>query len=187
MLCGYARVSTVDQVAGLEAQQRELSATGCTKQFVEQVSSVAERQQLSAALDFVRDGDTLAVTRLDRLARSTSDLLRIVDLLETKGVALRVLDFGGTEMDTSSPAGRLTLTMFGALAQFEREIMLARQKEGIERAKRLGKYQGRQPTARRRLPEMRALAAEGVRPSEIADRLNCSRASVYRLLAEDRK
>lgn len=187
MLCGYARVSTVDQVAGLEAQQRELSATGCTKQFVEQVSSVAERQQLSAALDFVRDGDTLAVTRLDRLARSTSDLLRIVDLLEAKGVTLRVLDFGGTEMDTSSPAGRLTLTMFGALAQFEREIMLARQKEGIERAKRLGKYQGRQPTARRRLPEMRALAEQGLNPSEIAARVGVSRASAYRLLAEDRK
>lgn len=184
LLCGYARVSTTDQIAGLEAQERQLSATGCTRLFAEQVSSVAERPQLDAALDFVREGDTLTVTRLDRLARSTTDLLGIVGVLEAKGVSLRVIDFGGTEMDTSSPAGRLTLTMFGALAQFERELMLVRQREGIERAKRLGRYRGRVPTARAKLPEMRRLAEHGLRPTEIACRLGVSRASVYRLLAE---
>jgi DNA invertase Pin-like site-specific DNA recombinase len=78
------------------------------------------------------------------------------------------------------------LTMFGALAQFERELMLVRQREGIEKAKREGRYKGRAPTARRRLPEMRKLADEGLAPSEIASRLEVSRASVYRLLAEDR-
>ncbi len=186
MLVGYARTSTVDQIAGLEAQIASLIATGCTKIMSEQVSSVAERAQLDATLDFVRLGDTLCITRLDRLARSTADLLRIIDQLEAKGVGLRVLDFGGSEMDTQSPTGKLMLTMFGALAQFERELMLARQREGIERAKRLGKYRGRAPTARRKLPEMRAMAAEGVRPSEIADRLGVSRASVFRLLAECR-
>jgi len=109
MLIGYARTSTVDQIAGLEAQEVALGATGCTKLFVEQVSSVAQRDQLAAALDWVREGDTLVVTRLDRLARSTTDLLGIVAVLEGKAVALRILDFGGSEVDTKSPTGRLLL------------------------------------------------------------------------------
>lgn len=186
MLVGYARTSTIEQVAGFEAQRRMLAAVHCEKVFHEQISSVVERPQLDAALDFVREGDALVVTRLDRLARSTSDLLRIIDHLETKGVGLRILDFGGAEMDTKSPTGRLMLTMFGALGQWERELMLSRQREGIEKAKREGRYQGRQPTARRRLPEMRRLAEEGLSPPEIAIRLEVSRASVYRLLAEAR-
>tara|TARA_R110002020_G_scaffold475979_1_gene715309 strand:- start:1691 stop:2254 length:564 start_codon:yes stop_codon:yes gene_type:complete len=186
MLIGYGRTSTFDQIAGLEAQIEHLTAIGCTKTFTEQVSSIAEREQLNLALEFVREGDALVVTRLDRLARSTSDLLRIIDLLDSKGVALSILDFGGAAVDTKSPTGKLMLTMFGALAQFERELMLVRQREGIERAMREGKYQGRAPTARRRLPEMRKLAEEGLSPPEIANRLQVSRASVYRLLKEDR-
>lgn len=184
---GYARTSTCDQVGGLETQLEQLRATGCSKIFHEQVSSVAERSQLHLALDFVREGDTLIVTRLDRLARSTADLLRIIDLIEQKSVALRVLDFGGSEIDTRSATGRLILTVFGAIAQFERELIRARSREGIERAKRLGKYKGRVPTARRRLPEMLDLAEQGLRPPEIAARLGVSRASVYRLLAEDHR
>jgi DNA invertase Pin-like site-specific DNA recombinase len=186
MLIGYARTSTLDQIAGLEAQLRELGATGCNanKVFSEQISSVAERTELTAALDFVREGDTLVVTRLDRLARSTADLLDIVSRLEIKGVALRILDFGGAAVDTASPTGRLVITMFAALAQFERELMMQRQKEGIAKAKAEGRYRGRAPTARRRLPEIKALRAEGLRPSAIAERLTISRASVYRLLSE---
>lgn len=186
MLVGYGRTSTSEQVAGLEGQLRMLTEARCERVFHEQISSVAERPQLDAALDFVRDGDALVVTRLDRLARSTSDLLRIIDVLERKGVGLRILDFGGSAVDTKSPSGRLIITLFGALGQWERELMIARQREGIEKAKREGRYKGRAPTARRRLPEMRILAAEGLKPSEIADRLRVSRASVYRLLAEDR-
>lgn len=187
MNVGYARTSTFDQVAGLEAQLEKLLATGCNdKLFQEQVSSVEQRPQLEAALDFVREGDALVVVRLDRLARSTSDLLGILDRLEAKKVGLRILDFGGSEVDTQSPTGRLMLTMFGALAQFERELMLVRQREGIEKAKQDGRYKGRAPTARRKLPEMRKLADEGFAPSEIAGRLGVSRASVYRLLAKDR-
>ncbi len=187
MLVGYARTSTFDQVAGLESQIEQLLTTGCNdKLFQEQVSSVDERPQLEAALDFVREGDVLVVVRLDRLARSTSDLLGILDRLEAKGVGLRIIDFGGSEMDTKSPSGKLVLTMFAALAQFERELMLVRQREGIEKAKREGKYRGRAPTACRKLPEIRKLADEGLAPSEIASRLEVSRASVYRLLAEDR-
>ena len=133
MLIGYARTSTVEQVAGLEAQEVALGATGCNKLFAEQASSVAQRDQLAAALDWVREGDTLVVTRLDRLARSTADLLGIVAMLERKRVALRILDFGGSEVDTKSPTGRMLLTMFAAVAEFERAIMLERQRVGVAR------------------------------------------------------
>jgi len=185
MLVGYARTSTTEQIAGLEAQHEALAATGCTdKVFSEQTSSVGPRPQLEAALDFVREGDTLVVTRLDRLARSTTDLLNIVQRLEQKGVALRILDFGGTAVDTQSPSGRLMLTMFAALAQFERELMLIRQKEGIAKAKAEGRYKGRAPTARKQLPQICALRANGIGPAAIAQELNISRASVYRLLKE---
>lgn len=185
MIVGYCRTSTAEQIAGLEAQHRQLAASGCTeKVFSEQTSSVGPRPQLEAALDFVREGDTLAAVRLDRLARSTTDLLNIVHRLEQKGVALRILDFGGTAVDTKSPSGRLVITLFGALAQFERELMLARQREGIAKAKAEGRYKGRSPTARRQLPQIRDMRRRGVSPSAIAHELNISRASVYRLLKE---
>ena len=184
MLVGYARTSTFDQIAGLEAQIAQLTTTGCTKLFQEQVSSVAERPQLDAALQFLCEGDTLCVHRLDRLARSTTDLLRIVDLLEAKAVGLRILDFGGSEVDTRSATGRLIITVFAALGQWECDLMKSRQRAGIERAKSLGRYKGRAPTARAKLPEMERLAAEGLRPSQIAQKVGCSRASAYRLLAE---
>lgn len=184
MLVGYARVSTVDQIAGLEAQHRDLVATGCTRVFSERVSSVAQRDELASAMDFVREGDTLVVLRLDRLARSTTDLLAIIATLERKSVALRILDFGGQAVDTKSPSGRLIVTMFAAVAQFERELLLSRQREGIAKAKADGKYRGRVPTARRRSPEVRQLRTDGVKPSAIAMQLKMSRSSVYRILAE---
>ncbi|MEO9130907.1 MAG: recombinase family protein [Sphingomonas sp.] len=140
MLIGYARTSTIEQVAGLEAQETALAPTGCNKLFAEQASSVAQRDQLAAALDFVREGDTLVIARLDRLARSTADLLGIVALLERKQVGLRVLDFGGSEVDTRSPTGRMLLTMFAAVAEFERAIMLERQRAGVARARAEGKH-----------------------------------------------
>lgn len=184
MLIGYARTSTVEQVAGLEAQQTALGATGCTKVFSEQASSVGQRGQLDAVLDYVREGDTLVVTRLDRLARSTADLLGIVALLERKQVALRILDFGGSEVDTRSPTGRMLLTMFAAVAEFERAIMLERQRAGVARARAEGKYRGRVPTARRQGKRVVALRAEGLGATAIAAELGISRASVYRVLAE---
>lgn len=186
MLIGYARVSTDDQVAGLEAQMRDLGATGCTKTFSERVSSVAQRAQLAAAFDFVREGDTLVVTRLDRLARSTADLLAIIDTLERKGLALRILDFGGQAVDTKSPSGKLVVTMFGAVAQFERELLLQRQREGIAKARAEGKYRGRAPTAMRQSSKVIEMRAAGAKPTAIAASLNVSRASAYRILAEAR-
>jgi DNA invertase Pin-like site-specific DNA recombinase len=185
MLIGCVRVSTFDQVAGFDAQHRDPAATGCTeKVFSEQILSVAVREQLAAALDFVREGDTFVVTRLDRLARSTSDLLEIVAKLERKGVALRILDFGGAAVDTRAPSGRLVLTMFAAFGQFERELGRLRQTEGIAKAKAEGRYKGKAPTARRQGPQVRELAGAGLGASVIASRLGISRASVYRVLAE---
>lgn len=184
MLIGYARVSTSDQVAGLEAQERDLAATGCTKLFIERVSSVAQRDHLAAALDFAREGDSLVVTRLDRLARSTADLLSIIATLERKGVALRIMDFGGQAVDTKSPSGKLIVTMFGAVAQFERELLLQRQREGIAKARAEGRYKGRAPTARRLAPKVHELRSTGLGARDIAARLRISRASVYRLLSD---
>src|ERR1700683_1048668 len=184
MLVGYARTSSLGQVAGLEAQERELLASGCEKVFREQVSSVARRDQLDAALVYVREGDSFVVTKLDRLARSVGDLLNIVALLETKKVTLRVLSMSGSQpLDTGTATGRLMLAVIGAVGQAEREAMLERQREGIAKAQREGRYKGRAPTARRRAVEIVRLKEAGVRPSEIAVRLGIGRASVYRVLA----
>lgn len=115
MLVGYARTSSLGQTAGLEAQERELQAAGCQKVFREQVSSVAKRDQLEAALDYVREGVSLVVTKLDRLARSVGDLLSIVALLETKKVSLRVLSMSGSQpLDTGTATGRLMLAVTSA-------------------------------------------------------------------------
>lgn len=179
-IIGYARTSTVDQEAGLEAQLAELKAAGCARVFSEQVSSVdAERPKLNEALAFLREGDTFVVTKPDRLARSTLDLLSIVDALTQRGVAVRLLSMG---MDTSTPTGRLVLTVLGAVAEAERSWMLERQKHGIAKAKAEGKYKGRAPTARAKAKEVRTLKASGVGVAEIARRTGVSRASVYRIL-----
>jgi len=178
---GYARTSTVEQEAGLEAQERDLRARGCTKVFSERVSSVAKRERLEAALDYVREGDTLIVTKPDRLARSVADLLAIVKGLEDKGVSLLVLSMGGQAVDTKTPTGKLMLTMLGAVAEFERSLMLERQREGIARAKAEGAYKGRKPTARAKADEVRRLRTNGVGVAEISKQLGISRASVYRL------
>src|SRR6202163_4072462 len=163
MNVGYARTSSLTQVAGLEAQERELRAAGCDKIFCEQVSSVAERQQLEAALDYVREGDSFTVTKLDRLARSVGDLLAIGARLEGKGVSLRVLSMSGTQpLDTGTATGRLMLAVIGAVGQAEREAMLERQREGISKAQREGKYRGRTPTVRRRAAEIIRLKEAGV-------------------------
>lgn len=181
MLIGYARTSTLDQKAGIDAQVRDLEAVGCTKLFREQVSSVdvANREQLALALEFVREGDVLVVTKLDRLARSVAHLLTILDALRAKGASLRILNMG---IDTSTPTGKLMLTVLGSVAEFEREIMLERQREGIARAKNEGKYKGRKATAKAKSAEVMNLYKNGVSASEIAKELCIGRASVYRIL-----
>src|SRR6476646_5323806 len=149
MIVGYARTSTIEQKAGFEAQLRQLKAAGCEKVFSEQVSAVAAtREQLEAALDFVREGDVFVRCKLDRLARSVPHLCEIGVNLEAKGVALKVLD---QAIDTSTPTGRLMFNLLGAIAQFERELTRERMLVGIAKARAEGKYRGRAPTARARL------------------------------------
>ena len=181
MIVGYARTSTVEQIAGFESQIELLKGQGCEKLFQEQVSSVAKREQLEMAIDWCREGDTLVVTKLDRLARSVAHLTEIVAKLEAKKVALRILAIG---LDTGTPTGRLMLNLLGSIAQFEREIMLERQREGIAKAKGDGKYKGRAPTARAKSSDVMSLAAEGLTREAIAAKLGIGVASVYRVLRE---
>ncbi|WP_420857953.1 recombinase family protein [Marivivens marinus] len=183
MLIGYARTSTLEQKAGLEAQIASLRAVGCEKVYQEQTSSVAFRKALRGALEFSRDGDIVVVTKLDRLARSVRNLGEIVDELEGKGVGLRVLDLG---LDTSNATGKLMLNVLGSVAQFEREIMLERQREGIAKAKAEGRYKGRKPTARAKASEVHELLELGVSKREAALRLGLSERSVYRIAASQR-
>jgi DNA invertase Pin-like site-specific DNA recombinase len=146
MLVGYARTSTTDQKAGLDAQERDLRVAGAERVFAEQVSSVAQRGSLKACLEFMREGDVLVVTKPDRLARSTAELLAIEADLSRHGIGLLVLSMGGERLDTRNPTSKLMLTILGGVATWEREIMLERQREGIARAKGEGKYKGRKPT-----------------------------------------
>ena len=181
---GYARTSTIEQEAGLAAQVAELEAAGCGKVFAEQVSSVdAARPQRKAALDYLREGDTFIVTRPDRLARNTVDLLNTVQGLADQGVRVRILSM---DIDTGSATGKLLLTLMAGIAAFERELMLERQRHGIAAAKAAGKYKGRQPTARTQASRVLAMHGEGTGAAEIGRATGISRASVYRILA-DRK
>lgn len=181
MLVGYARTSTVDQDAGFAAQRRDLTAAGCTKVFAEQVSSVAEREQLKAAIDYLREGDVLVATKLDRLARSMRHLLEIVDRIKERRASLRVL---GMNLDTETATGTMILQVLGAVAEHERALMLERQREGIAKAKAEGKYKGRARTAMAKAGEVEALLAKGVNPTEVARKLGIGRSSVYRAMRE---
>ena|SRR5215831_11764831 len=179
MKVGYARTSTLEQIAGFEAQVKELKGAGCKKVYREQVSSAGKREELDAAVDFIREGDTLVVTKLDRLARSIAHLSEITKALTAKGANLQVLAMG---MDTSTATGRLMLNVVGSVAQFEREMMLERQREGIAKAKSEGKYRGRKATARAKANLVRELHERGFGASEIARQACIGRASVYRIL-----
>jgi DNA invertase Pin-like site-specific DNA recombinase len=178
MFIGYARTSTVEQEAGLEAQVRDLEAAGAQKIFAEQVSSVAPRAELERALEFAREGDTLIVTKLDRLARSVKDLLEIVDRVQAKGAGLKIL---AMDLNTQSSHGRLVLQLLGAIAEFERALMLERQVEGIRRAQSQGKYRGRKPSVREKRSEIETLLASGLGATQVAKRLGIARSSVYRV------
>lgn len=181
-IVGYARTSDADQHAGLADQIAELEAAGCTKVFSEQVSGVdADRPQLKAALDYLREGDTFTVTKPDRLARSTLDLLTIAKGLKGRGVTVVIRSMG---IDTSTATGELILTILAGVASFERSIMLERQKAGVAAAKAAGKYKGRAPTAQAKAGEIRRLKAEGKTVPQIIDATKVSRRSVYRILGK---
>jgi len=177
MRYGYARVSTIDQ--DLAIQNTALTAAGCELVRAEKVSgtSRAGRDELELLMQFMREGDELVVTRIDRLARSIGDLQDIVRALKAKGVALRALE---QPIDTSTAAGKCFLDMLGVFAEFETNLRKERQLEGIAKAKAAGVYKGRKPSIP--VDEVKALRAAGKGATEIAEELGIARKSVYRAL-----
>jgi DNA invertase Pin-like site-specific DNA recombinase len=182
MLIGYARTSTVEQHAGFEAQLVELNAYGCERTYKEQVSAVATRAQLDSAIDMLRTGDKLVVTKLDRLARSVAHMGNILEQIEAKGAGLVILSLGSETVDTTTATGKLILNMMVSVAQFEREMMKERQVEGIKRAKAEGKYKGRVPKAMKQADKVKALVEAGVGRVQVMEQLSMSKASYYRCL-----
>ena len=179
-LYGYARVSTFDQ--DLSLQRAALMAAGCKVIRAETASGSRRdgRTELQVLLDFVQPGDTLVVTRVDRLARSLKDLQGIVHELKQKGVALRATE---QPVDTGTAAGKAFLDMLGVFAEFETNLRRERQLEGIRAAKERGVYQGRRPSID--TAEVRRLRdQEKLKPTAIARRLGIGRASVYRVLGK---
>ena len=179
MIIGYGRTSTSDQQAGLEAQFEELTKAGADRIFQEQVSSVTQRDQLDAALDYLRDNDVLMVTKLDRLARSVADLMKIIETIKSKNASLRIL---AMNLDTESATGKLMISLLASVAAFERDIMLERQREGISKAKAAGKYKGRAPTARKKADQVLELIGQGWKQTDVASELGISRSSVQRIV-----
>lgn len=178
---GYARVSTTGQ--SLDTQLEALS--GCEKIFREKISGAKDdRPELHAMLEFVREGDVVQVTKLDRLARNTRHLLEISEYLQGKGVALNILNIG---INTATPTGKLMLTMIGAIATFEREMMLERQAEGIALAKLKGKYKGRKATARDKSHEVIEMLEQGLSKPEISRQLGIGITSIYRIVRNQSK
>jgi DNA invertase Pin-like site-specific DNA recombinase len=179
MRYGYARVSTRDQ--DLAIQEAALTAAGCELIRAEKVTGTKRegRTQLELLLEFVRPGDELVVTRIDRLARSIGDLQDIVRALRAKGVTLRATE---QPIDTSTAAGKCFLDMLGVFAEFETNLRKERQLEGIARAKAAGVYKGRKPSVP--VEEVRRMKAAGRTPTEISEELSISRMSVYRVLRE---
>jgi DNA invertase Pin-like site-specific DNA recombinase len=182
VIVGYARTSTSEQRAGLDAQVRDLKAAGTKKIFSEQVSSMAQRPKLAECLRFLREGDTLMVTKPDRLARSTHELLKISEELAQAGVGLVIHSMGLDTRNGSNPTAKLMLSVLAAIAQFERDLMLERQREGIARAQAAGKYKGRPQSLDR--AAVRRMKADRIGPAAIAAKLGIARSSVYRLLEE---
>ncbi|WP_395773210.1 recombinase family protein [Agrobacterium pusense] len=174
---GYARVSTLDQ--DLEIQQQRLVAEGCQIVRCEKVSGASrqDRTELATIIEFLREGDELIVTRLDRLGRDTRDVLNIVHDCEQRGAHITVLE---PNVSTKGEMGKVILTVLGMVAQMERRFIKERQREGIERAKRLGVYQGGKIRIDSQL--VHELRARGVGVTKIAQEMRCSRMQVYRIL-----
>jgi DNA invertase Pin-like site-specific DNA recombinase len=183
MLVGYARVSSAGQ--SLDIQKEQLAAAGCERIFEEKKSGrkASDRASLQDALAFVREGDTLMVTRLDRLARSIIDLRQIADGLAAKGVGLRALQ--QAEFDTSTSTGKAVIGLLGVMAEFENDLRRERQQEGIEKAKAEGRHLGRPKGLGKggKVDEatVRAALKAGESPSAVAQRLEIARSSVYRV------
>jgi DNA invertase Pin-like site-specific DNA recombinase len=164
----------------LQSQLDQLKAAGVTKIFQEQPEGVKlDRSQLDKLMADIRKGDTVVITSLDRIAHNTKHLLDIVESLNTAGVTFKVIDNG---IDTSTPHGKVIPMLLGAITNFERQIVRKRQAEGIDKAKREGRYKGRKPTAMAKTEEVLSLNIQGLTRQKIADQLGIGVASVYRIL-----
>jgi DNA invertase Pin-like site-specific DNA recombinase len=187
VLLGYARVSTMSQDAGFEAQLRDLRAAGIADEniYSEKISArAAQRPEFDALLRGLRKDDVLVVCKLDRLCRSVKDAMEILEAVEKRGASLRVLNMG---LDTATATGRLVISVMASIAEFESAILKERQREGVEACKARHGYSGRQPTARKKSIAVMAMNAAGVHKTEIAEQLGIGIASVYRILADEKK
>lgn len=180
---GYARVSCQDQ--HLDGQILQLEIAGCDVIFQEKATGTkadkTTRPEFNRMLVAATTGDVIVVAKLDRAARSTEDLLALLSKLTERGVGFKALNM--PEFNTTTPTGKLMLTMLGAIAEFERGMMLERQKDGIARARAEGKYKGRAPTAQQQAPRVMALLGEGHSKARVAEMVGIGIASVYRIAA----
>ena len=187
---GYARTSTFDQQYGLEDQIVQLNKSGCDKVFSEQVSAtdMEARKEWSKLMSSLKAGDVVTITKIDRAARNIADMVHTTKTLADIGASIRILDMN---IDTTTPTGALMLNIFSSVAQFERDMMLQRQRVGIEAAKLADKslplelrtYRGAKPTARAKASDVQALLAAGRTKEQIAKTLNIGIASVYRIIS----
>lgn len=175
---GYARVSTSDQDTSIQVEQ--LQTAGCDRIFYEKASGSSQnRTQLNEMLNFIRKGDTLVITRIDRLARSLRDLQNLVYDFQQKGIAIKATE---QPIDTNTAAGKAFLNMLGVFAEFENNIRKERQMEGIAKAKTSGVYKGRKPISEDVKKEVIRLHNDGVKKVEIIQLLGVGRTSVYNVL-----
>jgi DNA invertase Pin-like site-specific DNA recombinase len=182
-LVGYARVSTIDQ--DHQIQVTALKNAGCEKIFSEKKSGATlwNRPEFEKCMDYLREGDTLIVVRIDRLARSLRDLQNLVHDLKQQGIEIKAIE---QPIDTRSAAGKAFLDMLGVFAEFENNLRRERQLEGIARAKEEGKYKGRKPTARAKSEQVIHLISQGYTREAAAEKLGIGVASVYRILKDYR-
>lgn len=179
---GYARISTSDQSTDL--QRDALLAAGCTRIFSDEMSGArADRPGLQQALDYVREGDTLVVWRLDRLGRSLSHLITVVEQLQRRGVELKSLT---EQIDTNSPSGKLVFNMFACLAEYERSLIAERICAGLEAARKRGRIGGRPKVVdAAKARSIRAMRAQGMTTSEILESAQISRATLFRFYKDE--
>lgn len=186
---GYARTSSLEQLAGFEDQIARLNAAGCDKVFAEQVSAtdMTGRKEWASMMQGLKVNDVVTITKIDRAARSIADMVGITKALNDIGASIRILDMN---IDTTTPTGALMLNIFSSVAQFEKDMMLERQRVGIAAAKERDKgkplaertYKGAKPTARAKADSVKALLATGMTKEQVAKDLNIGIASVYRIL-----
>lgn len=181
MKFGYMRVSTIDQ--NLDRQEQQLKEAGCERIFFEKITGVKrDRPELNRMLEFLRQGDTVVVTDLTRLSRSTKDLIEIAELISQKGVNLKSLKEAW--LDTTTAHGKMLFTVFAGIAQFERDLTSERTKEGIIAAKKRGKHPGRPKTDEEKVNYALYLINQGMNRTDAAEKAGISRMTLYRKIQQ---